>query len=297
MRIAITGATGFIGTALTRSLEHDGHTVVPISRSPIPGGARWDPTRHELDTAGLDGLDGVVHLAGEGIGDKRWSADQKARILESRRQGTALLSEAIASLARKPPVLVSGSAIGIYGDRGDEVLTEASPPGDDFLVHVCREWEAATATAQAAGIRVAHIRTGIVLADGGGVLGRMAPLFRWGLGGRLGPGTQWMSWISRPDHVGAIRFLLEHPVAGPVNLTAPHPVPNREFTRVLASVLHRPAVLAVPKLGPRLLVGRELAELLLFVSQRVTPTVLLEAGYSFRHPDLTAAIVAALGKD
>jgi uncharacterized protein (TIGR01777 family) len=298
VRIAITGASGFIGTALSQDLQRDGHTVVPISRSRgAAGSIHWDPTRGELDAGALAGLDAVVHLAGEGIGEKRWTTEQKARILESRRQGTTLLSDALASLQDKPSVLLSGSAIGIYGDRGDEVLTEASGPGQDFLVHVCEEWEAATASAEAAGIRVAHIRTGIALAPQGGVLARLAPLFKFGVGGRLGPGTQWMSWISLPDHIGAIRFLLDHDVRGAVNLTAPEPVTNREFTRALAAVLHRPAFLAVPKFGPKLLLGRELADLLLFVSQRVSPTVLLDAGYAFRHPQLEPALRAVLGKD
>ncbi|MDQ2649151.1 MAG: TIGR01777 family oxidoreductase [Actinomycetota bacterium] len=290
MRIAITGASGFIGSHLQRSLEADGHTVLPVSRSAgAPGTVRWDPAAGELDATALEGLDGIVHLAGEGIADKRWTPARKAAILESRRAGTTLLAGALASLSEKPPVLVSGSAIGFYGDRGDEELTEASGPGDDYLAEICTTWEAATAAAEEAGIRVAHIRTGIVL-GAGGALGKMLPLFKLGVGGRLGPGTQWMSWVALADEVAAIRFLLEHPVRGPVNLTAPNPVTNREFTKVLGSVVHRPTLLPVPKFGPKLLLGGELAELLLFASQRVLPSALLEAGYQFRHPTLESAL-------
>jgi uncharacterized protein (TIGR01777 family) len=296
VRIAITGASGFIGSALRRSLEGDGHEVVGVSRSADrPGTIGWDPAAGRIDATELEGFDGVVHLAGEGIGDKRWTPEQKAKILESRKQGTTLLADALASLDRKPPVLVSGSAIGFYGDRGDEVLTEASSSGDDYLSEICRAWEASTAPAEQAGIRVAHIRTGIVLGEGG-ALRKMLPLFKLGIGGRLGSGDQWMSWISLADEVAAIRFLLDHAVAGPVNLTAPNPVTNRDFTKALGSALSRPAVLPVPKFGPKLLLGKELADLLLFGSQRVLPTVLTEAGFEFQHPDLEPALRAMLGK-
>lgn len=297
VRIAITGATGFIGSALRQHLEGRGHSVLTVSRSAAgPNAVRWDPARGELDGDALEGLDGVVHLAGAGIGDRRWNPARKAVILESRRQGTELLATTLARLDRKPPVLVSGSAVGYYGDRGDEVLIEASGPGHDYLSEICTTWEASTAAAEAAGIRVAHIRTGVVLGRGGGVLGRLLPLFKLGLGGRLGSGDQWMSWISLDDEVAAIRFLLEHDVRGPVNLTAPNPATNRELTKALASALRRPAVVAVPKFGPRLLLGRELADLLLFASQRALPAALDEAGFEFRHPTLGQAFAGLTGR-
>jgi uncharacterized protein (TIGR01777 family) len=236
----------------------------------------------------------VVHLAGEGIGDRRWTAEHKQRVLESRTKGTALLVTALAALDAKPSVLVSGSAVGFYGDRGDEVLDETSAPGDLFLSEVCVAWEAAAAPALEAGIRVAFARTGIVLSPAGGALKPLLRLFKLGLGGRLGRGTQWMSWISIDDEVGALRYLLDHDVAGPVNLTAPAPVTNADFTRALGQALHRPTVVPVPRFGPRLLLGGELADELLFASQRATPRVLGDAGYTFRHPALADALAAVL---
>ena len=299
MDIAITGASGLIGTALRASLEADGHRVVPVVRRPVGDGeraVRWDPAAGTIDRAGLEGLDAVVHLAGAGIGDKRWSDDRKREILESRSKGTALLADALAGLERKPPVLVSGSAIGYYGDRGDEVLTEQSTPGDIFLSEVCVAWEEAAAPAIEAGIRVPFARTGIVLATQGGALAKTLPLFKLGLGGKMGSGRQWWSWISLADEVAALRFLIDHDVTGPVNLTAPEPATNAHFTKVLGHVLGRPTVLPVPAFGPRLLLGAELADQLLFASQRVEPTVLEAAGFTFAHPDLDTALRAVLGK-
>lgn len=291
MRIAITGSSGLIGTALVRSLEADGHTAVRIVRSGGgPGTVRWDIERGVLDAAALEGLDGVVHLAGEGIAEARWTDEQKRKILESRAQGTALLVGALTSLSDPPPVLVSGSAIGFYGNRGDEQLTEASAPGTGFLTEVCQAWEAAAAPAAAAGIRVATIRTGIALDPDGGALDRLVGLARFGLLGTLGSGKQWMSWISLPDHVGAMRFLLDHEVAGPVNLTAPSPVTNAVFTKSLGRVLRRPTFLPVPSFGPKLLLGAELAQALLLDGQRVLPEVLLDAGYEFQHTDLETTL-------
>ena len=295
MRIAITGSSGLIGSALRASLEADGHQVVPVVRDAgRPGAITWDPAGGRLDPAGLEGLDGVVNLAGEGIGEKRWTAAQKARIRDSRTQGTTLLCEALASLSDKPRVLVSGSAIGFYGNRGDDQLTEQSGPGSGFLAELCLAWEAATAPAEAAGISVARIRTGIVLSGKGGALARMARMFKLGVGGRLGPGTQWMSWIGLADEVGAIRFLLDHPTSGPVNLTGPGPVTNAVFTKALGRVVHRPTVVPIPAFGPKLLLGGEMAEELLFYSQRVLPDVLVDAGYEFRHDDVETALLAAL---
>ncbi len=290
MRIAISGSTGFIGSAVAQSLEHDGHEVVRLVRGGPSGPAtvRWDIDSGDIDAVGLEGLDGVVHLAGEGIGEKRWTDDQKRRIRESRTKGTSLLAGALASLTTKPPVLVSGSAIGIYGDRGDEQLTEDSPTGHGFLAEVATAWEGAAAPAEAAGIRVPRIRSGIVLASHGGALQRLARLCRFGVLGKLGSGKQWMSWVSLADEVAAIRFLLEPgcQVDGPVNLTAPAPVTNEVFTKALGRVLHRPTLLPVPSFGPKLLLGGELAKVLLYEGQRVLPEVLLDAGFEHRHTDL-----------
>ena len=295
MRIAITGSSGLIGSALIRSLEADGHTAVPVVRGGgVPGSIRWDIDAGEIDTAGLEGLDGVVHLAGEGIGEKRWTDEQKQRILESRTKGTALLVGALGSLDATPPVLVSGSAIGYYGDRGDEQLTEASGPGAGFLSDLCQAWEGAAAPAASAGIRVATIRTGIVLAPHGGALERLAKLTRFGVLGKLGSGKQWMSWISLADEVGAIRFLLERDVAGPVNLTAPAPVTNAVFTKAIGRVLKRPTFMPIPRFGPNLVIGSELAQALLYDGQRVLPEVLTEAGYEFQHTDLETTLTELL---
>ena len=291
MRVAVTGSSGLIGSALVRSLESDGHTAIRVVRSDGgPGTVRWDIDRGELDAAGLEGLDGVVHLAGEGIAEKRWTDEQKAKILDSRVRGTSLLATTLAGLQAKPPVLVSGSAIGVYGTRGDEQLSEASLAGTGFLAEVVLAWEAAAAPAEVAGIRVPKIRTGIVLDKDGGVLDRLVGLARFGLLGKLGSGRQWMSWISLADEVAAIRFLLEHEVDGPVNLTAPAPATNAAFTKTLGRVLKRPTFLPVPGFGPKLLVGAELAQALLYDGQRVLPERLLEAGYEFRQPVLEPAL-------
>ena len=295
MRIAITGASGFIGTALGRALRADGHEVVPVVRRDArPGEISWDPAGGRLDPGDLAGLDAVVNLAGAGIGDARWTAERKRELVESRTRSTRLLSEAMAAAPQAPPVLVSGSAIGYYGDRDDEVLTERSAPGTDFVAGLCVQWEAATEPAEAAGVRVAHIRSGVVLDGSGGIFPRMALPFRFGVGGRLGSGRQWMSWISLADEVGAIRFLLEHDLSGPFDLTAPEPVTNAQLTKVLGAALHRPTFLAAPAPALRLVLGRERADGLLFVSQRVLPAALRDAGYEFQHPLLAGAVEAAL---
>ena len=300
MDVAVTGSTGLIGTALCRRLEADGHTVVRVVRRPVAAGEaalRWDPEAGTIDAASLEGIGAVVHLAGAGIGDKRWTPERKRVILESRTTGTALLAGTVAGLTRPPDVLVSGSAIGFYGDRGDEVLTEQSGPGDDFLAGICTAWEAATHPAADAGIRVATIRTGIVLSVDGGALAKLLPLFKLGLGGRFGSGRQWWSWITLDDEVGAILHLLDHPVSGPVNLTAPHPDTNAGLTKALGHVLGRPSFLAVPAFGPKLVVGGELAEALLFTSARVLPTVLESSGFTFAHPDVESALRHVLGRE
>jgi len=299
MHVAITGATGLIGTALTRRLQGDGHTVVPVVRRPVgtgDGAIRWDPDAGTIDVGGFDGVDAVVHLAGAGIGDKRWTDERKRVVLESRTKGTDLLATTLAGLDRPPAVLVSGSAIGYYGDRGDEVLTEQSAPGDDFLASICVPWEAAAQPAADAGIRVATIRTGIVLSTDGGALPKLLPLFKLGLGGKYGSGRQWWSWVTLDDELAAIAFLLDHDVRGPVNVTAPGAVTNADFAKALGHVLHRPSVLPVPAFGPKLVVGGELAQALLFTSARVQPTVLEAAGFTFANPDLDGALRAVLDR-
>ena len=295
MEVAITGSHGLIGTALNGALAERGDTVRRIVRSDAgPGDIAWDIDAQTIDAKALEGVDAVVHLAGEGIGEKRWTDQQKRRILESRTKGTTLLARTLAQLERKPRVLVSASGVGYYGDRGEEVLTEDSQPGEGFTADVCRQWETSTLPASDAGIRVARARSGIVLSTRGGALTRLLTVFRLGIGGRMGSGRQWMSWIAIHDEVGALLHLIDTDIAGPVNLTAPNPVRNAELSKTLGRVLHRPAVLPVPKLGPSLIFGRELVEELLFWSQRVMPSRLEAGGYRFRDPDLEPALRSML---
>lgn len=298
MDIAITGSTGLIGEALRTSLVADGHRVVRVVRRSPTGADQigWDPDADRLDPADLAGLDAVVHLAGEGIAEKRWTDAQKARIETSRTRGTDLLARRLTEASDGPRVLISGSAIGYYGDRGDEVLTEDSGPGTGFLAGVCQKWEAAADPARRAGIRVAHIRTGIVLDAHGGVLAKQLPLFRLGLGGRIAGGRQYMSWITLADEVAAIRWLLDHDLDGAVNLTAPAPATNRDFTEALAGVLHRPAFLPVPSFGPKVIFGGELVDELLLAGQRVLPERLTASGFAFAHPTLAPALEAVLAE-
>lgn len=300
MRVAVTGSTGLIGRALVERLESGGHQLVRVVR---PGGSQgldptmsvaWNPTVSRIDAEGLEGLDAVVHLAGEPIAARRWSPGQKERIAQSRVHPTALLAQALARLDAPPAVLISASAIGYYGDRGDEELDESSSGGDDFLARVCRDWEAAAEPARAAGIRVAHPRTGVVLSRSGGALAEMLPFFRLGIGGRIGSGRQQMSWISLHDEVEALMWLLEADVEGPVNLTAPEPVTNREFTAALGRALRRPALLPTPKPALWAKLGRELAEALLYSSARAAPAVLQRGGFAFTHPDIATALAAVL---
>ncbi len=296
MRVAVTGASGFIGAGLAARLEADGDTVVRIGRGPAaPGGLSWDPAAGRLDPAGLEGLDGVVHLAGAGLASGRWSAARQRELRASRIEATRLLSGTLAALDRPPAVLLSASAIGYYGDRGDEELTETSPPGTGFLAELCRAWEAETAAASDAGIRVVHLRTGIVLSKAGGALAKQLPLFRLGLGGRLGSGRQQMSWISFGDEVGAIMFALRADrLRGAANLTGPAPVTNAAFTAALGREVRRPARLAVPAVALRLVLGAGLADEALLSGQRVLPAALLAAGYQFAHPDIETALRAAV---
>ena len=300
LRVAVTGSTGLIGRELVERLEAGGHQVVRVVR---PGGSQplgppteveWNPAESRIDVLGLEGLDAVVHLAGEPIAARRWSADQKQRIAQSRVEGTAVLAQALAQLSEPPSVLVSASAIGYYGSRGDELLDESSSGGDDFLARVCRDWEAAADPARAAGIRVAHPRTGVVLSRSGGALAEMLPFFKLGIGGRIGSGGQWMSWITLQDEVAALLWLLEADVEGPVNLTAPEPVTNRELTAALGRALRRPAVLPTPKPALWARLGRELTEALLYSSARVAPAVLQRRGFTFAHPDIATGLTAVL---
>jgi uncharacterized protein (TIGR01777 family) len=295
MRVIISGASGLIGSALTTHLRALGHEPVAlVRRSAGSNEIQWDPAKGLLDAEALAGADAVVHLAGAGIGDRRWTDDYKRELLESRTKGTALLAERIAECSQRPGVLLSGSAIGYYGPTDDRELDEHSPAGTDFLADLCVQWEAATAPAAAAGVRVAHLRTGIVLSKQGGALKKMLPLFKLGAGGKFGKGDQWQSWISLSDEVGAITHLLTADVSGAANLTAPTPVRNREFAKTLGTVLHRPSVVPVPAFGPKLLLGGELADALLFTGQRVLPTVLQASGYQFQHPTLDVALRAVL---
>jgi uncharacterized protein (TIGR01777 family) len=300
MDVGITGSSGLIGTALVAGLTANGHTAHPIvRREPRPGSTeiQWDPATGTVDRRALSELDAIVHLAGAGIGDHRWTPAYKQLVMSSRVQTTTVLSTSMAELGEDgPQTLISGSAIGIYGDRADETVDESSDGGSGFLADVCRAWEASTAPAEAAGIRVAHIRTGIVLSRDGGALSKMLPLFKLGAGGRFGSGRQWMSWISIDDQVRAIEHLLTSTASGPVNLTAPAPVRNADFAKTLAKVLGRPSFVPVPSFGPKLLLGSELADSLLFEGQRVLPVALQSDGFEFVHPDLDTALRAVLGR-
>ncbi|MET7711231.1 TIGR01777 family oxidoreductase [Streptomyces sp. NPDC005407] len=295
MRIAVTGSTGLIGTALVRSLRSDGHEVVRLVRRPARAGdeVEWDPHRQYVDVGGLVGCEGVVHLAGAGIGARRWNDAYRKEIRDSRVLGTAAIAEAVASLDAPPRVLISGSAVGFYGDTGDRAVDESAPPGDGFLPKLVVEWEEAAAPAEEAGIRTAFARTGLVVARKGGAWGRMFPIFKAGVGGQLGNGRQYWSYISLHDEVAALRHILDtESLSGPVNLTAPHPVTNREVTEAMGRALRRPAFFAVPAPLLRVVLG-ELAEDVLS-SQRVLPNRLLESDFSFAFPGIDEAIRAAL---
>lgn len=295
MRIAVTGSTGLIGSALTRSLRADGHDVLRLVRRPAAAAdeVTWEPRRGYVDSAGLDGCEAVVHLAGAGIADHRWTAAYKRELRDSRVLGTTALTQALASLDTPPHTLIVGTAIGYYGDTGDVAVDESAGPGDGFLAELCQEWEASAAPAEQAGIRTVYGRTGLVVAREGGAWGRLFPLFRAGLGGRIGNGRQFWSHIALHDHVAALRFLLDDgALAGPVNLTAPEPATNREVTAAMARVLRRPAVFPAPAPLLRVVLG-EFAEDVLG-SQRVLPSALLGAGFTFAFPTPESAIRAAL---
>jgi uncharacterized protein len=296
MRVAVTGSTGLIGTALTAALADAGHEVVRVVRGDArdAGTVRWDPQAGTIDAAGLAGIDAVVHLAGAGIADHRWTDAYKRELVDSRVLGTGLMARTLAALDPRPAVLISASGIDYYGDRGDDIVDETAPKGTGFLADLCARWEAAADPAREAGIRVAHTRSGIVLSPRGGALKKQLPLFKLGLGGRFGSGRQWQSWIAIDDEVDAMLHLLSADVAGPVNLTTPNPVTNADFTKALGAALHRPAVVPIPSFGPKLVVGSELADVLLFESKRIVPRVLEASGYQFRHPTLDVALRALL---
>src|SRR5438094_2180030 len=303
MKILVTGSSGLVGTALTRALASAGHTVCRLVRPQSAGGegakegfaVAWNPASGELGGAGV-GADAVVNLAGASIAGGRWTAERKALLRSSRIDTTRALVNALARMNARPSVLISASAIGIYGNRGDETLTEESKPGTDFLASLAKEWEAEALKAEALGIRVALARFGIILAREGGALPKMMLPFRFGAGGRLGSAKQWMSWVTLEDVVGILRFAIENAsVRGAINIVSPQPLQNAEFTYLLAKAMHRPARFPAPAFALRLALG-EMADALLLSSQRVLPTAIEKLGYRFLHADLTAALSAVLAK-
>lgn len=297
MKVLISGASGFVGSKLSPFLSAGGHHVQPLVRGKAETGqVAWEPEQGSIDADALEGLDAVIHLAGENIAGARWSEPQKRRIRESRVKGTRLLSQALAGLRRKPGVLVSASAIGYYGSRGAELLDETSVPGADFLAEVCEAWERSTQPAAEAGIRVVNLRFGVILSPDGGALAKMLTPFRLGVGGRIGSGEQYMSWIAVDDVLGAIQHAaVTATLHGPVNVVAPSPVTNRSFTRTLGRVLGRPTFFPLPAFAARLALG-EMANALLLASQRVEPKKLLGSGYRFRFAKLEAALRHVLGR-
>lgn len=296
MKILVSGSHGLVGKALTTSLTNAGHEIVSLVRqSANDSEIEWHPNQGKINGQQLEGLDVVVHLAGESIASGRWTEEKKKKIRESRVKGTELLSSALARLSQPPSTFISASAIGFYGSRGDELLTEESAPGNGFLPEVCIAWERATGQAEAKGIKTIHTRFGIILDENGGALERMLTPFRMGVGGKVGNGKQWMSWIALDDVISALRFLIDEPGSeGPLNLTAPDPVTNADFTEALGNVLSRPTLFSVPAFAARLAFG-EMADELLLSSAKVEPRRLKENGYQFKHPELSSALKAILG--
>lgn len=292
MRVLVSGSSGLIGGAVVRSLEADGHQVTRLVRGlPGPGQAAWDIKEGTVDAAALEGHDAVVHLAGAGIGDHRWTDGYKREVLDSRVVGTSLLARSLTGLDAPPRVLVSGSAVGYYGDRGDEPLTEQSGPGTGFLAGVVRQWEQATAAAEEAGTRVVHVRSGIVQAGWGGALRRLMLPFKLGFGGRWGSGKQWLSWVHIDDEVAAIRRAIDDEgLSGPLNATSPNPATVGDYTAALGRALHRPAVVPTPTFALNALLGTEMVAEMLLGGQRVLPAKLEAAGFEFGHPDLDEAL-------
>jgi uncharacterized protein (TIGR01777 family) len=295
MKILVSGSHGLVGKALTTSLANSGHEIVSLVRqSANDSEIEWHPNQGKINRQQLEGFDVVVHLAGESIASGRWTEEKKKKIRESRVKGTELLSSALARLSQPPSTLINASAIGFYGNRGDELLTEKSAPGEGFLPEVCMEWEKATGQAEAKGIKTIHTRFGIILDEKGGALERMLTPFRMGVGGKVGNGKQWMSWIALDDVISALRFLIDQPGSeGPVNFTAPNPVTNADFTEALGNVLSRPTLFSVPAFAARLAFG-EMADELLLSSAKVEPERLKESGYQFKHPELSSALKAIL---
>ncbi|TKK80655.1 TIGR01777 family protein [Herbidospora galbida] len=296
MKIAVTGASGLIGTALTASLRQSGHEVLSLVRRPptSPGQVQWDPAGGVLDPADLAGVEAIVHLAGAGIGDHRWTDSYKRTVIESRRMGTSTLVRALNAMDKPPSVLLSGSAVGYYGDTRDRIVDETAPRGAGFLADVCGAWEEAAQPARQSGMRVVTMRTGVVLSKRGGMLGQILPIFRIGMGAPLGSGEQYLSWISVPDWVSAARFLLGADIDGAVNLTAPEPVTNKTFTKEVAAALKRPSMpLAVPGFVLKTAVGG-FAEEGILMGQRAVPARLTAAGHHFSHPTIKEALADAL---
>jgi len=292
MKILVSGSHGLVGKALLRSLTVAGHDVVRLER-----GVQWHPDRGTMDAAQFEGFDAVVHLAGESIASGRWTDEKKRAIRDSRVNGTALLSTTLAQLSQPPALFLSASAIGYYGDRGDELLTESSPPGKDFLAGVCVEWENATQPAAEKGIRTVRARFGIILDAHEGALGKMLTPFRMGIGGRVGDGKQWMSWVALDDVIKGLQFVIANQaIKGPVNFVAPNSVTNAEFTKTLGRVLSRPTLFPIPEFGARLAFG-EMADALLLSSQRVEPTILKDNGFQFTRPTLEDALRNILATD
>ncbi|MBN8625336.1 MAG: TIGR01777 family oxidoreductase [Planctomycetes bacterium] len=297
LRVLVTGSGGLIGSSLIPMLTTGGHTVARMTRTQSKrGGIRWDPDAGEIDPSALEGFDAVVHLAGENIAGGRWNEERKRRILESRTKGTSLLAGALAKLKNPPKVFACASAIGFYGNRGDETLDERSPAGEGYLADVCKQWEAAAEPARAAGIRTVNMRFGIVLGMGGGALAKMLTPFKLGAGGNLGSGKQWMSWVALDDAVGAIHHaLFNEALTGPMNVVAPTPVTNAEFTKTLGRVVARPTIFPMPAFAARLALG-EMADALLLASTRVLPQALQLTDYRFRFPTLEEALRHLLGR-
>lgn len=296
--VVIAGASGLVGRALTRSLEEHGHAVRHLVRREVRDSQReifWDPAQGQIDADELNGVDAVVNLSGENVAAGKWTAEFKSRLRDSRVQSTSLLARTIAALPHKPRVLCSASAIGFYGVRGEEPLDEESPAGTGFLADLCREWEAANEPASQAGVRVVQLRIGVVMSRDGGALAKMMGPFKAGMGGVLGSGNQYISWVAIDDVVAAIEYVIDHdPIQGAVNLTAPNPVTNRDFTKALGKQLGRPTLVPVPAFALRMMVGREMADEMLLGGAVIYPRKLTQAGFSFQHPTIESALAAAL---